>query len=65
MWFVITFLYVIMPVLSSVVRAFARGVMARPHGGPIKLLLFEPVLHDWCNKGCGMCYPVCGMMYIK
>ena len=26
---------------------------------------FQPVLHDWCNKGCGMCYPVCGMMYIK
>ena len=21
--------------------------------------------HDWCNKGCGMCYPVCGMMHIK
>ena len=26
---------------------------------------FQPVLHDWCNKGCGMCYPVCGMMHIK
>ena len=24
-----------------------------------------PVLHDWCNKGCGMCYPVCGMVHIK
>ena len=22
-------------------------------------------LHDWCNKGCGMCYPVCGMVHIK
>ena len=21
--------------------------------------------HDWCNKGPGMCYPVCGMMHIK
>ena len=20
--------------------------------------LFQPVLHDWCNKGHGMCYPV-------
>ena len=19
---------------------------------------FQPVLHDCCNKGCGMCYPV-------
>ena len=18
--------------------------------------------HDWCNKGCGMCYPVCGIV---
>ena len=26
---------------------------------------FQPVLHNWCNKGCGMCYPVCGMMHIK
>ena len=25
---------------------------------------FQPVLHDWCNKGHGMCYPVCGMMPI-
>ena len=22
---------------------------------------FQPVLHDWCNKGCGMCYPVYGI----
>ena len=26
---------------------------------------FQPVLHDWCNKGRGMCYPVCGMVHIK
>ena len=26
---------------------------------------FQPVLHDWCNKGRGMCYPVCVMMHIK
>ena len=26
---------------------------------------FQPVLHDWCNKGRGMCHPVCGMMHIK
>ena len=26
---------------------------------------FLPVLHDWLNKGCGMYYPVCGMMHIK
>ena len=26
---------------------------------------FQPALHDWCNKGCGVCYPVCGMVHIK
>ena len=25
----------------------------------------KPVLHDWCNKGRGTYYPVCGMMHIK
>ena len=33
--------------------------------GPLNYFLFQPVLHDWCNKGCGMCYPVCGMVHIK
>ena len=31
----------------------------------LKYFSFQPVLHDWCNKGCGMCYPVCGMVHIK
>ena len=35
------------------------------HGGPIELSLSKPVLHDWCNKDCGMRYPVCGMMHMK
>ena len=26
---------------------------------------FQPVLYAWCNKVCGICYPVCGMMHIK
>ena len=25
----------------------------------------KPVLHDWCNKGHGMYYPVYGMVHIK
>ena len=33
--------------------------------GPLSYLLSQPVLHNWCNKGHGMCYPVCGMMHIK
>ena len=55
---------------SSVVRAFAHGAMGRridpSWGGHIELFPpFQPVLHDWCNKGRGMCYPVCGMVHIK
>ena len=32
---------------------------------PLNYFSFQPVPHDWCNKGRGMCYPVCGMMHIK
>ena len=32
---------------------------------PLSYFLFQPVLHDRCNKGPGMCYPVCGMVLIK
>ena len=32
---------------------------------PLSYFSLQPVLHDLCNKGRGMCYPVCGMMHIK
>ena len=32
---------------------------------PTDYFSFQPVLHDWCNNGRGMCYPVCGMVHIK
>ena len=36
------------------------------HGvDPLSYFSFQRVLHDWCNKGRGMCYSVCGMMHIK
>ena len=35
------------------------------HVDPFSYFLFQPVLHDWCNKDCDMCYPVYGMMHIK
>ena len=36
------------------------------HGvDPLIYFSFQPVLHDWCNKVRGMCYPVCGMVHIK
>ena len=48
---------------QNMVRAFADGAMGHwidpSWGGPMS------VLHDWCNKGCGMCNPVCGMVHIK
>ena len=27
--------------------------------------LFQPLLHDWCNKGHDTSNPVCGMVHIK
>ena len=45
--------------------------MGPPHEGSranaltMELQSSEPVLHDWCIKGRGMCNPVCGMVHIK
>ena len=54
---------------SSVVRAFAHSTMGRRIDpswvDPLSYFSFQPVLHDWCNKDRGMCYPLCGMMHIK
>ena len=36
------------------------------HGvDPLSYFSFQPVLHDWFNKGRGMYFFVCGMMHIK
>ena len=32
---------------------------------PLSYFSFQSALHDWCNKGHGMCYPVSGMVHIK
>ena len=32
---------------------------------PLSYFSFQPVLHDWCIKGRGMCYSVCGRVHIK
>ena len=42
-----------------VVRSIIHGV------DPLSYFSFQPVLHDWCNKGHGMYYPVCVVMHIK
>ena len=49
--------------LSLMVRWVVGSIL---HGvDPLSYFSFQPVLHDWCNKGRGMCYSVCGMVHIK
>ena len=42
-----------------VVRSIVHGV------DPLSYFPFHPVVHDWCNEGRGMCYPVCAMVHVK
>ena len=42
-------------------RSSDRSVMV----DPLSYFSFQPVLHDWCNKGRGMCNLVCEMVHIK
>ena len=44
---------------------FGLQSVAQKRSSPLSYFSFQPVLHDWCNKGRGMCYPVCGMVHIK
>ena len=47
----------------SVVRWVVGSIL---HGvDPLSYFSFQSMLHGQCNKGRGMCYPVCGMMHIK
>ena len=48
---------------SLMVRWVVGSILHRVD--PLSYFSFQPVLHDWCNKGRGMCYPVCGMVHIK
>ena len=32
---------------------------------PLSYSTFQPVFYDWCTKGRGMYFPVCGMEHIK
>ena len=57
---IITIIIIIIISSSSSSSSSSRGV------DPLSYYYsFQPVLNDWCNKGRGMCYPVCGMVYIK
>ena len=45
-----------------IVQCVVRSI---PCSGPIELYSFPSVLHNWCSKGRGMYYSVCGMVHIK
>ena len=48
------------------VRSWCEGLLDRSFMvDPLNYFSFQPILHNWCNKGCGMYYPVCGMVHIK
>ena len=50
------------------VKVFAHGMMGRQMifmFDPLSYFSFQLVLYDWYNKGCGMYYPVFGMVHIK
>ena len=70
----ISLMYVCMYVCKGAGRSseVERSLMVRwvvgsiLHGvDPLSYFSIQPVLHDWCNKFRGMCYPVCGMVHIK
>ena len=62
--YVITKWYVLLAISHSLMVRWVVGLIL--HGvDPLSYFSFQPVLHDWCNKGCGMYYPVCGIMHIK
>ena len=46
---------------SGVLLAYNRQSKCVPSSMKLSCLS----VHDWCNKGRGMCYPVCGMVHIK
>ena len=48
---------------SLMVRWVVGSILHRVD--PLSYFSFQPVLHDWCNKGRGICYPVCGIVHIK
>ena len=48
-------------------RVSADGAMGRRvlMVDTLSYFSFQPVLHDCCNKGRGICYPFCEMVYKK
>ena len=59
--------------IHDIIRARSESVRSWCDGSsdlsfmvdPLIYFSFQPVFHDWYNKGRVMCYPVCGMVHIK
>ena len=47
--------------IISISLSFSRSLTFSPP----PYFPFQPVFQNWCNKGRGICYPVCGMVHIK
>ena len=59
----LTLKYSILPESSRMVRWVVGSIL---HGvNPLSYFAFQPVPHDWCNKGRDTYYPVSCMMHIK
>ena len=59
--YVYVYVYVYVYCLLCVDISMSRGfpfVLLQLIVDPLGYFSFQPVLHDWGNKGCGMCYPV-------
>ena len=55
-----------MEIRVKYVRSWCDGLSGRSFMVDLlSFFLFQPVLHDWFNKGRGMCCPACGIVHIK
>ena len=50
---------------SSVIEILLSGAVVLSDRSLIEQFLTHLLLHNWCNKGHGSYYPVCGMMHIE
>ena len=63
LWFFLNFLFSFKQIVAKF--EFLVLFVWFPLNFPLSYFSFQPLLHDWCNKGCGMCYPVCGIVHTK
>ena len=60
-------MYVFISNLTAVECSFMVKWVIRPIliSGPLSYFSYQPVLHNWFNKGHDMDYHVCGVVHIK